>query len=228
MHWPGLATFWFDDAGEVRAEPERPSIEAELRDIFTRGVTPVVLLARGFEGLHASGVLGPRGVVGFVGTSGTGKSTTAAAVASTAVPHFADDTIVYRLVDAVPVAVKLPFPIRVEPIVRSTLASTLTSAAEACSAPIDRIYDLVRDASVDPSAPVFVPMHPAQRFERLLSHAHPFDMGGDERRRAFIEHLLVASSAIALWECRFAPGLEHLHSLATAIREHIDGAGEQQ
>ena len=31
--------------------------------------------------------------------------------------------------------------------------------------------------AVDPSRPAFLPVDPAQRFERLLAHAHPLDMG---------------------------------------------------
>jgi hypothetical protein len=223
MHWPGLATFWFDDGGDVRAEPERPFLDAELRDIFTRGVAPVVLLARGYEGLHASAVQGPRGVVAFVGTSGTGKSTTAVAVASTGLPHFADDTMVYQLVAGTPIGVKLPFPVRVEPVVRTSLGAAAVPTSTLSSAPIRRIYDLVRDDAVDPANPAFVRVNPANRFERLLAHAHPFDMGGEDRRRAFIEHLLAIAGGLELWECRFAPDLARLRSLAAAIREHIEG-----
>ncbi len=133
-----------------------------------------------------------------------------------------DDTIVYEVIDGSAVAIRLPFPVRLEPAVRAALPAALFPAAEASSAPLVRIYDLVRDMAVDPLRPAFLPVDPAQRFERLLAHAHPLDMGGDERRRAFIEHLLAVARGVELWECRFAPGLEHLHSLAAAIRAHID------
>ena len=63
MHWPGLATFLFDDDGPVRALPARAGLDETIRDSFIRGVTPVVLIARGYEGLHASATLHSRGLV---------------------------------------------------------------------------------------------------------------------------------------------------------------------
>lgn len=225
MHWAGLATFWFGESGDVRAEPRRDGFDSDLHDIFTRGVTPVVLLARGFEGLHASAVESDRGAVAFVGTSGTGKSTTALAVASTGLIHTADDTVVYQVLNGAAVAVSLPFPVRVESSVRSALAPSTRHDAgnrQGRRAAFARIYHMVRDGSVDPAEPTFVPVPPHARFELLLAHAHPFEMGTEGRNRAFMENLLTLARSIDVWECRFAPGLSALPSLAAAIRAHVD------
>jgi hypothetical protein len=191
MHWRGLATFWFGDAGPVRAEPVRPELDDDLRDIFFRGVVPVVLLARGFEALHASAVVEPAGVIAL---SGTGKSTIALAIASAGARHFADDTVVYQVTGERPFASGLPFPVRVEGAARQAVdfvdADSSSSMSAAGSAPIHRVYHLVRDLSLDPADPIFAPVPPERRFELLLAHAHPFEMGGDDRRRSFMEHLL--------------------------------------
>ena len=122
MHWRGLATFWFNDDGAVRAEPAKGAVESQLHDIFVRGVVPVVMLARGFEGLHAGAILEPGGVIGLCANSGTGKSTIALALASSGAGHFADDTLIYRVTDGNPVASKLPFPVRVDASARAALA----------------------------------------------------------------------------------------------------------
>ena len=56
MDWPGLATFRFGEQGPVVAAPVTHNRDVEIRDVFVRGVLPVVLLARGCEALHASAV----------------------------------------------------------------------------------------------------------------------------------------------------------------------------
>jgi len=235
MHWRGLATFWFEEDGAVRAEPAQGAIESQLRDIFVRGVVPVVMLARGFEGLHAGALLEPGGVIGLCANSGTGKSTIALALAASgagvgrqhdrrAGRHFADDTLVYRVTDGKPIASRLPFPVRVDASARAALGERpvlrLPPPSLPNEAPIHRIYHLVRDQELDPVRPAFVPVPAARRFEVLLTHAHPFDMGSEDRRRAFIENLMTLARTVDVCECRFAPDLAALPSLAESIRRH--------
>jgi hypothetical protein len=224
MHWGGLSIFWFGDAGNVTAEPVTSDLAPQVRDAFARGVTPVVLLARGFEALHASGVLHPRGVIGFCGTSGTGKSTLALALSTRGLPHFADDTIVYEPAGPDrPLALALPSSVRVDSTARFAAGPRRASSQQvprAGWAPIHRIYHLVRDVTIEPRTPQLSPIDPARRFERLLAHAHPFEMGSDDRRRAFFKNLLAFAGHVEVWECRFAPALEALPSLAARIQEH--------
>lgn len=224
MHWRGLATFWFEKDGAVRAEPARGAVEHQLRDIFVRGVVPVVMLARGFEGLHAGAILEPVGVIGLCANSGTGKSTIALALASSGAGHFADDTLVYGVTDGKPIASRLPFPVRVDASAREALGELSVLRVEPPALPseatIHRIYHLVRDEQLDPGSPAFVPVPPSRRFEVLLTHAHPFDMGSEDRRRAFIENLMTLARTVEVCECRFAPDLAALPALAGSIRRH--------
>ena len=229
MRWQALATFWFSDTGVVRAEPVRNGLEPELRDSFVRGVIPVVLLARGYEALHASAVVVPQGVVALCGTSGTGKSTTALAIAAQGARHYSDDTVVYQVVDGQGIAARLPFPVRVDDSARDVVESMNHFRFGAAPGsreitPLHRIYHLVRDSSVPADAPRFSPIPPATRFEILLAHSHPFDMGGDDRRRAFIEHLMTVARTVDVWECRFRPSLADLPALAGSIRQHAEHA----
>ena len=225
MHWPGLATFWFGETGNVRAESHAPGREHDLQDIFTRGVTPVVLLARGFEGLHASAIdAGDGTAAALVGTSGTGKSTIAFAVASTGLRHLADDTVVYQTTGGSPTTFELPFPVRIDASVRHSLSAVVQPPDVSVIVPgprLGRIYHLVRDESIDPSHPVLAAVPPARRFEVLLAHAHPFEMGSEERRRASMESLFTLARVTDVWECRFAPDLSKLRLLAAAIRDHL-------
>ena len=63
---------------------------------------------------------------------------------------------------------------------------------------------------------------PAKRFDLLLTHAHPFDMGPPARRRAFITNVMTVARVVDVWECHFAPDVESLPSLAGAIKRHAD------
>ena len=224
MHWRGLATFWFTENGPVRAEPARGASSVDLRDIFVRGVLPTVMLARGYEALHAGAIIEPSGVVGLCANSGTGKSTLSLALASSGAGHFADDTLLYQIVSGLPVAFRLPVPVRVDASARAVLtdspAAGVSQSPTPPEAPIRRIYHLVRDPELAASRPAFVSVPPASRFETLLTHAHPFDMGDEDRRRAFIESLMTLARNVEICECRFAPDLAALPALADSIRGH--------
>lgn len=222
MHWRGLATFWFTEDGAVMAEPATGATDADLRDIFVRGVVPTVMLARGFEALHASAILDRGGVVGLCAASGTGKSTISLALASSGADHFADDTLLYRVAGNLPSASRLPFPVRVDASARAALGDRVTAADRSLpsEAPIHRIYHLIRDEAVNPRQPRFESIPVAERFEVLLTHAHPFDMGDEDRRRAFVENLMTLARHVEVCECRFAPDLAALPALAESLRDH--------
>jgi hypothetical protein len=225
MYWPGLATYWFGAAGPVTVVPIAAGFDDQLRDIFVRGVMPVVLLARGHEALHASAVLTPTGVIVLCGTSGTGKSTLAAALASLGLNHFADDSVVYRIANGEACATALPFPVRVDPAALRSFANrnggaAVQHAGRSGPAAIQRVYHLVRDMTVPAERPRFTPESPVKRFELLLSHAHPFEMGGADRHRQFLERLLILARSVPVWECRFAPALESLPTFARAVAAH--------
>jgi hypothetical protein len=224
IRWSRLATFTFSAAGPVYAYPLRPGLEGWVRDTFIRGVTPIILLARGLEGFHASAVLAPSGVIGFFGLSETGKSTLALALAAGGLPHVADDALIYRIVAGRATVVPIPFPVRVDSAASELFELRSLPTAKAPSGsdgvPISRIYLLRRDATLDPVKPVFEAIRPVNRFEVLLTHAHPFEMGTGGRRREFLENLLTMARTVDLWECRFAPDLGALRSLAGAVRAH--------
>jgi hypothetical protein len=222
MHWPHLATFSFGDDGGVEAVPIVPSLEAAIEDVFRRGVIPVVLLARGFEALHAGGVLSNRGVVALCATSGTGKSTLAAALGARGLPHVADDTVLYAIEGGRPAAFPLPFEPRLDAAASAAVTRSLAwSLVSPGSRPLQSAYHLVRDDTLDPRRPRFEPVEGRGRFERLLRHALPFEMGGAERSRAFIDALLACSREVHVWDCRFAPDLAALPDLADAVARHI-------
>ena len=219
MQWDGLATFVFDQEGDVAVRAERPGMEPMVRHVLEKAVLPIVMVARGYEAFHASAVRVPSGVIGFLGLSGTGKSTTAGALTRLGLDHYADDTLVYRLVGDRPQAVRLTFP---GAIPDSALTDGGASAPAERNELVHRIYHLRRDPALDPASPVFVRVPAADRFDVLLTHAHPFDMGPPARRRAFITNVMTVARVVDVWECHFAPDIASLPVLAGAIRRHAE------
>jgi hypothetical protein len=95
------ARFHFDSKrARLGCVPSDPAAFAWRRVLLTR-VLPNLSIARGYEALHASGVLTDRGVVAIVAASGTGKSTLAVELIRRGWPLFADDTLVLRRRDNV-------------------------------------------------------------------------------------------------------------------------------
>ena len=86
---------------------------------------------------------------------------------------------------------------------------------------LTRVYLLKRDYGLAPSTPVFARIPAVERFERLLTHAHPFEMGGAARHREFLENVLSLARTVDVWECRFAPDLTALSRFAATVRAHI-------
>jgi hypothetical protein len=224
MHWPTLGTYVFGPDGPVVAYPSLGSSQAALVDSYTRGVVPVVMLARGCEALHASAVLTDAGVVGFCALSGTGKSSLALALGVHGLPLWADDTVAIAP-DGIEV-VALPFPVRVDDEARTSLGSPadVLMVEPGQRRPLRRIYFVRRDATLDAGGPTLTPLAGASRFERLLAHAHPFDLATDRRRRVMIERLLRIAGAVPMYELRFAPSLEHLPLLARSVHAHVCSA----
>lgn len=224
MHWPRLATFWFESAGAVRAVPLAAGRDQDIRDAFVRGVVPVVLLWRGWEALHASAVLvDDDRLVAFCAVSGTGKSTLAVALTACGARHFADDTVVYRLQDQQPIALRLAAPIRVDSRVEGVVAMSddkIARVPPGTAAPLRRVYVLHRDATIDPEEPRFSPVPPSRRFEMLLTHSHPLELGPESRYRSYIGDLLDLSRAVDVWQCAFRPELNALSILAERVLAH--------
>jgi hypothetical protein len=107
--------------------------------------------------------------------------------------------------------------------VRGAGARVCTVAPETL-APLRRIYLLVRDAAVDPQSPIFTDVRGSNGFERLLAHAHPFDLSAADRRRRMIERLMQTAATAQICELRFGPSLHSLPTLAARVRGHLTAA----
>lgn len=95
LAFPDLATFAILDGGKrVLCRPDPDTPPETLRHLFLDQVVPVLLSAWGKLVLHASGVAGPDGTLGFIGVAGAGKSTMAAGFLADGYSVVTDDCLI--------------------------------------------------------------------------------------------------------------------------------------
>ncbi len=87
--------------------------------------------------------------------------------------------------------------------------------------PLRRVYFVSRDSRLDPNRPSIQSLEGAPAFERLLAHAHPFDLPGPDRRRRMIERLLLVARLVPMYDLRFAPELTSLPRLIDEVGRHL-------
>lgn len=76
----GVARFWIRDGQAIVVEPAAQSDDASVRLFLLGAACGTLLLQRGVLPLRGCAVQGPQGCIAFVGQTGTGKSTLAAAL----------------------------------------------------------------------------------------------------------------------------------------------------
>jgi hypothetical protein len=230
MDWPGLATYRFGPFGDVEAYQTPGADPGAIHDSFIRGVLPEVLVAREHEALHGSAVaIGDR-VIAFCARSGVGKSSLGLGLAARpGAAHWADDSVLIcgDSGSTESHVLCLPFPARVDQAAREALQ--LDPACIAQSRPgtignLARIYVMAREASLPPERPVIEDLAPTELFEHVLAHAHPFELGGTDRRRRMLERLMSVASAVRGCRIRFSPSLAELPRLVDVVAQHIESA----
>ena len=97
FHYPGFADFLIDRLGRHVSCVTKPETAPEtIRHLFLDQVIPQLLNLRGREALHASAIQTPSGACAFIGPSGGGKSTLAAAFHVTGYPVLCDDCLLLK------------------------------------------------------------------------------------------------------------------------------------
>lgn len=93
LNMPGIARYFVQNGNEILVEPAPDSLAEEVRLFLLGSVWAALLHQRERLALHASGILTPQGAVIFMGMSGSGKSSLAAAFYQRGYPVLGDDTI---------------------------------------------------------------------------------------------------------------------------------------
>jgi hypothetical protein len=245
LRYVGLADFTVNLGGTeiVLAHAEPVSSRDTLGHLLLDQALPMVLGLRGIPTLHASTVVTPRGVCGFVGPAGAGKSTLAASFSSAGYPALGDDCLAIKEDDGF-------FAIPAYPGLRlwtdsGESLSTDWSSAPAVAhytrkrrilnapavegfptrlEPLRVIYCLAREASGDgPSAaaPAIEPMRPNDAFLQLLSASFMLDITDRSvltRNLRFIERLF---AAVAMRRLRIPDGFSSLPKVREAVLKDL-------
>jgi hypothetical protein len=224
LHLPGLGSFRLGAApGAVSAVVPPGTDRERLEDAFRRVVLPMAVQAAGLEVVHASAVRAAGGVLALCGVSETGKSTLACALARRGHPLWADDTVAFDATGEVPVAVALPFRLRLRPAAAAFFgggSGPAVPAGPGARAPLRAFYLLERvaDAELDGDAEA-LPVPPARAFPALLSHAYCLSLRDPGRTRRMVLAYLAATRRIPVFRLRFRAGLERLPAVLAAVEE---------
>lgn len=238
MHWPEIsATFRFSSGDAyVTAFPARAGSTTIIWDIFRRTVLPMALQANGFEALHASAVMSGSSVVAFCAASETGKSTLAYGLSRKGFPEWADDGVVFRMDEKGPVALPLPFEVRLRPDARHIFGDEAPVSTRfqdngpgdqrhQAPAPFATIGLLSRAAAGTFAGSARIrALKPAEAFPAVLVHAHEFNPFNVERRARMLQTYLELVAIVPILSIEFVPRHDDFHSLLNAIAEILGQA----
>jgi hypothetical protein len=219
---PELASFYYErDADNVLAVPHAQLAPEFLMDTYHHCVLPLILPALGTNVLHASAVACEEGVVAFCGQSEAGKSTIAVGLARRGHRLWADDAVGVDAGQAQPMAIALPFAVRLRPDSARFFGAdepTANSCERGESAPLAFLCVLQR--TPDARRPVTIErVDAASACRAALSHAYCFSVKDTARKRRMVEGYLALTARVPVYEIRFRPGFEHLPMVLDAIEE---------
>ena len=224
LHVPSVGNFRFANHGAVTAFLHGTTSPDLVRRIFEHSVLPMVLQARGQEGVHASAVLTPSGVVGFCAKAHTGKSTLAYAMSRRGFAQWSDDSLMWELDAGRPWARHIGFRVRLREQSlahfgqRSAPNGPASPEHELHRAPLTAFYVLRRSA-VDSRAPnvSIAPLSGSKALTEILDHAHCFNPFDEQRKRRMMFSYLALLAHVRVYDVRFQPSLDGLDGLVDAI-----------
>ncbi len=195
FHFPELADFMIDRQGRHVTFVAQPKTSPEtIRYLFLDQIIPPLLNLRGRDALHASAVRTTSGACAFIGPSGRGKSTLAAAFHVAGYPVLCDDCLLLKD-DPDRVLVEPAYPgLRLWDdgleVVLGAARSTLPvchynskrrvstpESGDCASLPLRAVYALVGYEDGDPlTAPLIEPLSIREAFMKLVECAFRFDL----------------------------------------------------
>jgi hypothetical protein len=215
MHVPDVATFRLGT--EVVAFPLPPATPELVSDTFERSVLPMALQALGGEALHASGVLGPSGVVVLCGEPGTGKSPLACELGARGYVLWADDAVAFEVRNAGVHTFALPFRINLRPE-----SDAIVGNGRVLESP-ERLAAAVM-LGRGGGRPVSVRRLAAGRAFRIaLEQGYGYRSSDAERTTCMVGAYLDLVARIPVIEARFEPEWQHLDVLVDALEGIVRG-----
>jgi hypothetical protein len=230
MHVPGIASYHFtEQGGDVAASVEdgvRPDV---VHDTYRRRVLPMAVQVRGCEVLHASAVRSTSGIIGLCGVSQTGKSTIAFALSRRGYNVWCDDALAFDVSKKKPVAVSLPYQLRLRPTAMELFADDVAPSALPAesslpgseTAPLVALC-LLRRADDDAQTVTARRLTFAQAFLRVLDHACWFNFQDGEDKRRVVDNYMKLTAETPIFEVAFRSGLQHLPAVLDEIESALE------
>jgi hypothetical protein len=226
---PEVGTFRFAVGSGVTAVPLPGTDEAAVREAHERIVVPLALQVQGGELIHASAVVGPRGVVAFCAGTHIGKSTLAYGLSLRGYPIWADDAVLFVPSDGLLESVPLPFSLRIRPPSARFFglgqdASLESPLFEAHDDPRPFAAVCLLEPNTGSTSDATVEVARSERgsaFLSLLSHAFYFTISDTPRTREMFDNYLKLAERVRVFDVRFRHGLEHMPVLLNRIEEAV-------
>jgi hypothetical protein len=234
MHLPELASFRFNGRSEEVLAVSHPAVSpVVIRDAYYRSLLPMALQALGLEGLHASGVRMPQGVIAFCGQKESGKSTIAFALNQRGHALWADDTVTFEVADGAVNTIPLPFQIRLRPAAASFLGQACPTASPTGDwdgadwvgvgpAPLAAVCVLHQVPHPGGKGPVEAArLSASQALLTVLPHAHCFGLQDAGRKRRMMQQYLELIEQVPVLDIRMQTGLENLSAVVNGIEDSV-------
>ena len=232
------AAFWVAaDGGTIQCFPG--SLPATtLSHFLLDHVLPRTLHLRGLNPLHATAVATTAGVLAFLGKTGTGKSTLAAALGRRGASLMSDDCLVLHREGEAIIATPSYAGLRLYDDVREALFPRASSNEVAHYSDKQRIATAVPLAS-EPQvlravfaleriehleAPELTPLGPADATMTLASAAFRIDTQRREQNRQQLGFFAEVVRRVPVQRCVFGEDLAQVDVLAAAILTHVPRA----
>jgi len=237
----GLVTFLVsNDGDDVECHPDAPVPTETLRHLFLDAVFPLILNLKGHDALHATAVDGPDGCCAFLGHSGIGKSTLAAALVRRGWQLVCDDCLHFDSgTDRVTVVpgyggLRL-WPDSIEAAFNDgSLLRTMQ----------DRQKRRVQVAGMSPASPVRLPrlylvtsargtddsririegVPPRNAFMELVRHAFRLDLGDRSMLARQFRSLQRLVECVPICRLIYPREFEHLQAVAAAVADDLRSA----
>jgi len=244
LRFPGRADFVLAGASlDVSCSPV-PGVSAQLvYDLYHNQVVPLLRNRAGGLVLHASAVATSAGLLGFVGMSGQGKSTLAAALARAGHPFLTDDGLVLERRSGCYVAIPERPYLRLwsdsadaimermtPPEQCSQIEKSLVDAGDAVPhqaepVPVAQLYLLGPGAS---EAVTIEPLAPATALSQLMGFSFVLDVDDRPRLRAHFDRLAAFADTVPCFALDYPRRYERLPEvveeiLAHALKERLPG-----
>ena len=230
---PGVGLFRICKGRSIEIEPAAGVEDHVLRLFLLGPALGILLRQRGRLTLHASAVAVRGGAILFVGQSGAGKSTIAAALHARGCPLISDDIVSVDVTDSATVFPGFP---QLKLDARAAIAASITTArpggsngydARECltarhgfslePVPLKCIYVLAED----PDGDSIEPLEPSEALLELLRHTYGARSLQALDREAHFKQCAAAARLVAVQRFKRRMGLTKLMGLADAIEADL-------